>query len=88
MNLEEVLSSRPRLKILKLIYQLGQLNISDLARKIKTNFSQTVNHLEILKNEGILEERVYGRIHLYRLADSPKAKAIIALIEIWENCEK
>jgi DNA-binding transcriptional ArsR family regulator len=47
-----------------------------------------VNHLEILKNEGILEERVYGRIHLYRLADSPKAKAIIALIEIWENCEK
>lgn len=85
MKLEEVISSKPRVKILKLIYQLGQLNVSDIARRIKINYSLTSQHLKILTNEGILEERRYGRIHMYRLTESPKAKAVITLIETWEK---
>jgi DNA-binding transcriptional ArsR family regulator len=84
-ELEQVLSSKPRLKILKLIYQLGQLNVSDLARRIKTSYTATAGHLKILENEGIVEARVYGRIHMYRLSESDRAKAVATLIDAWEK---
>ncbi|NLF87910.1 helix-turn-helix transcriptional regulator [Candidatus Bathyarchaeota archaeon] len=85
MELEEVFSSKPRMKILKLIYQLGQLNISDVARRIKMNYTATAAHLKLLTDEGVLAERVYGRVHMYRFSDSEKAKAVAALIEVWEK---
>jgi predicted transcriptional regulator len=86
MELEEVLASKPRLKILKLINQLGQLNTSDIARRINLNYTATADHLKLLQTEGLLQERTYGRIHLYRLNDaSPKAKAIAELIDTWEK---
>lgn len=84
MEIEEVFSSKPRMKILKLIYTLGQLNISDIARRIKMNYSATAEHLRLLKSEEILAEREYGRIHMYRFGDSEKAKAVAAMIEAWE----
>ena len=86
MELEEVFSSKPRMKILKLIYTLGQLNVSDVARRIKMNFAATSEHLKILEAEGILRERVYGRVRMYRFnEDSVKAKAVAGLIEAWEQ---
>jgi DNA-binding transcriptional ArsR family regulator len=84
-ELEEVFSSKPRMKILKLIYKLGQLNVSDLARRIKMNYTATAGHLKILEQEGILEPRVYGRVHMYRFSESERAKAVAALIEAWEK---
>ena len=85
MELEEVFSSKPRMKILKLIYTLGSLNVSDVARKLKINFASTSGHLKVLEAEGILEERLYGRVRMYRFSDSAKAKAVAALIEAWEK---
>ena len=86
MELEEVFSSKPRMKILKLIDKLGQLNVSDIARRIKMNYSVTDAHLKLLESEGILQQRVYGRIRLYRFNEgSAKAKAVQNLIEVWEQ---
>ncbi len=85
MELEEVFSSKPRMKILKLIYTLGQLNVSDIARRIKMNYSATAEHLKLLVAEGILEERVYGRVHMYRFSEGAKAKVVACLIETWAN---
>ena len=86
MEFEEVFSSKPRMKILKVIYQLGQLNVSDIARRIKLNFTSTSEHLKVLTSEGILQERTYGRVRMYRLDESSaKAMAVVALIEAWEK---
>jgi DNA-binding transcriptional ArsR family regulator len=88
-ELEEVFSSKPRMKILKLINQLSELNVSDIARRIKLNFTNTSQHLKVLEGEGILEERTYGRIRMYRFNQaSPKAKAVQNLIDVWEQTEK
>jgi len=84
-ELEEVFSSKSRMKILKLINQLGQLNVSDVARRLNLNFSSTSEHLKVLESEGILQERTYGRVRMYRFSESPKAKAVVALIEAWEK---
>ncbi len=89
MELEDVFSSRPRMKILKLIEQLGELNVSDLARRIGVNFSTTSSHLHVLEEEGILQQRTYGRIRMYRFNQaSAKAKAVQRLIETWEDAKK
>jgi predicted transcriptional regulator len=86
MELEEVLSSKSRMKILKLIYQLGQLNVSDVARRLKLNFASTSKHLKFLESEGILQERTYGRVRMYRFNDgSAKAKALQNLLDVWEK---
>ena len=89
MQIEEVFSSKPRMKILKLIAQLGSLNVSDIARRIGLNFTLTSKHLKILEEENILQQRAYGRIRMYRFSEtSPKAKAVQNLIETWELANK
>jgi DNA-binding transcriptional ArsR family regulator len=86
MELEEVFSSKTRMKILKLLFQLGQLNVSDIARRIKMNYTATDQHLRLLESEGVLKEYTYGRIRLYRFNEtSEKAKAVQNLIQVWEQ---
>lgn len=85
MELEEILSSKPRIKILKLVWKLSSLNVSDIARRLKLNYSATLQHLKLLEQEGILQQRSYGRIHMYRFSESAKAKAIENLIKTWET---
>jgi DNA-binding transcriptional ArsR family regulator len=89
MEIEEVFSSKPRMKILRLVARLGALNVSDIARRINLNYSTTNQHLKLLEAEGILQQRVYGRIRMYKFNDfSPKAIAVQNLIEVWEQLNK
>jgi DNA-binding transcriptional ArsR family regulator len=89
LEIEEVFSSRPRMKILKLLLRLGALNVSDIAKRIGLNYSGTDEHLRLLEAEGILAQRVYGRIRMYRYNDaSAKAKAVQNLVEVWEQANK
>ena len=86
MEFEEVFSSKPRMKILKLLFRLGNLNVSDIARRIKLNYATTNQHLKVLEDEQILQQRVYGRIRMYRFKESSqKAIVIQKLIEIWNQ---
>ncbi len=86
MEFEEVFSSKPRMKILKLLARLGTLNVSEIAKRIGLNYSATNEHLRILETEGILMERSYGRIRMYRFNElSAKAKAVQTLIDVWEQ---
>jgi DNA-binding transcriptional ArsR family regulator len=89
MEIEAVFSSKPRMKILKLIARLGALNVSDIARRLNLNYTATNEHLKLLEAEGVLQQRVYGRIRMYKFNEtSPKAKAVQNLIETWEQVNK
>ncbi len=86
MEIEEVFSSKPRMKILKLLARLGTLNVSEIAKRIGLNYSATNKHLGLLETEGILVQRSYGRIRMYRFNEtSARSKAVQALIEVWEQ---
>jgi len=89
LEIEEVFSSKPRMKILRLLSRLGALNVSDIAKRIGLNYTATNEHLRLLEAEGILVQRVYGRIRMYRYNDaSAKAKAVQNLVEAWEQANK
>jgi DNA-binding transcriptional ArsR family regulator len=88
MEFEEVFSSKPRMKILKIISRLGTPNVSDIARRIKLNYSTTNQHLKVLESEKILQQKVYGRIRMYRFKEaSPKAIAVQNLLDVWEQAQ-
>jgi DNA-binding transcriptional ArsR family regulator len=89
MEIEEVLSSKTRIKILKLLnnQQGQQRNASDIARRIKINYTAADKHLRLLEAEGILKLYTYGkrfRLYSFNVA-SDKAKAIQNLIHVWEQ---
>jgi predicted ArsR family transcriptional regulator len=65
--------------------QMSELNISEIARRLGINHNAASKHLQVLEEEGILQQKVFGRIRMYRIKEnSPKAKAIQNLIETWE----
>jgi DNA-binding transcriptional ArsR family regulator len=89
MNVEDVFSSRLRMKILRILVQVGELNGSEIARRLSVNYVTTSKHLKALEIEDVLVHKVFGRIRLYRLNErSPKAKAVQTLIETWEHANK
>jgi DNA-binding transcriptional ArsR family regulator len=89
MHVEDVFSSKPRMKILKLLSRLGAVNVSEIARRISLNYSTTKKHLILLEAEGIIQQTVYGRIRIYKFNEvSLKARAVRNLIEVWEQVNK
>ncbi|MCL6578068.1 MAG: winged helix-turn-helix domain-containing protein [Candidatus Bathyarchaeota archaeon] len=89
MGVEDVFSSRLRMKILKILAQVGELNVSEIARRLGVNYNMTSRHLKVLEDEGVIKHKVFGRICLYRFNEnSPKAKAVQNLIEVWEHANE
>lgn len=78
-----------RLKILKVLSQIRELNISEIARKVEASHKTVKGHLEFLEKEGILQHKRFGRIRFYRFDEgSAKARAIKALVDAWETVEE
>ncbi|MDR2203983.1 MAG: winged helix-turn-helix domain-containing protein [Nitrososphaerota archaeon] len=90
MEIEEVFSSKSRMKILRVLHKLGQLTVSDIGRYININYSATDKHLRLLESEGILKQYLFGqRIRMYSFNEtSEKAKSIQTLIQVWEQQNK
>lgn len=86
MDIEDFFSSKVRMKILKILWQVGELNISGISRRLGVNYGTTNKHLKVLENEGIVQHKRFGRIRIYRLnKHSPKTKAIQNLLEVWQR---
>jgi predicted ArsR family transcriptional regulator len=85
MELEDVFCSKTRMRILKLLFRLGQLNTSDLAHRLGTNYEATLRHLALLEKEGVVVQRLSGKTRFFRFADTLKAKATLRILEEWEK---
>ena len=89
MDVDDVFCSKLRMKILKILAQVGELNVSEIARRLSVNYNTTSKHLKVLEDEGILRRKVFGRVRLYRFDEhSAKAKAVQNLMEVWEHADK
>ena len=84
MAIEEVLSSRGRIRILKVLARERELNISEIARRAGLNYTTTRAHLDALENAGIVRHRRFGRIRLYQFNNgNQKAETLRRLLEVW-----
>ena len=81
-----MLTSKCRMKILKSLNRLGQLNVSEVAQRVGANYKVVFEHLKALEDEAIIQHREFGRTRLFRFNEvSPKAKAVQRLLETWEQ---
>jgi len=86
MDAEDVLASRLRIRIVKALTRAGELNVSELVRRLGANYTVMSGHLRVLESEGILQRKMFGRVRLYRINEgSVKAKALLSLLEVWER---
>ncbi len=84
--IEEIFASKGRVKILKILALRGELNISEIARQAELNHASTLAHLRHLKKLGLVEEKNFGRIRIFRFREEdPRAKIIKRFFEDFER---
>lgn len=86
MPIEDVLSSKGRVRILRILSEIGELNISEIARRAGLNYATTNRHLLALENAGLIQHKKFGRIRIFRFnEESLRARMIRKLIELWDT---
>ncbi|MEM0363882.1 MAG: hypothetical protein QXH75_08825, partial [Sulfolobaceae archaeon] len=81
-NIIENLIKRNRIKILLIVLQEGEINISKLAKISKINYKTLRNEIEILKNKGYIDVISLGRSIIIRPnLSNPKLLLIKNLLE-------
>jgi predicted transcriptional regulator len=71
---------------LKILAKNEELSISQIIRGTKLNHSSVKYHLACLKSYNLVQEKVFGRIKIYRYKfENIRAKSLSKFIEIWEG---
>lgn len=86
MPIEDIFSSKGRVRILRILVEIEELNISEIARRAGLNYATTNQHLQALENAGLVRHKRFGRIRIFRFnEEDSRAKLIKKLIENWET---
>jgi DNA-binding transcriptional ArsR family regulator len=85
-SIEDVFSSKGRVKILRILSEIGELNISEIARRAGLNYATTNQHLHVLENNSLVHHKTFGRIRIFRYnEENARARMIRELMEFWEE---
>ena len=64
----------------------GELNISEITRRSGLSHTSAARHLEFLTNSGILAEKRFNRIRIFRVnKSSPFVSAITKFLTEWQD---
>ncbi len=86
MQIENVFSSKGRVRILRILAEIGELNISEIARRAGLNYATTNQHLKVLEDADLVRHKRFGRIRIFRYhEENPRARKIKELMELWEQ---
>ncbi|MDM7275513.1 MAG: winged helix-turn-helix domain-containing protein [Thermoprotei archaeon] len=86
MKVEKLLSSKGKVKVLKILLRDGQANISRIVRETGLNHKRVEKHLEELKSANIAVERRYGKLRIYEAnLNNPKVLTLKKLLETLET---
>jgi len=68
--------------------ETGELNISEITRRSGLSHSAAARHLEFLTRWGILTEKRFNRIRIFRVDQaSPLAEALMKFYSDWKEAE-
>jgi len=78
---QEILGSKGKAKILLLLAEYGQLNITRLLKYSGLHYKLLEKHLQELKDLGLIEEERLGRVRYFSLKfDNPHVPIILELL--------
>lgn len=85
-RIENLLGSKARVKILKILALNNELNISTIIKKTRLNHKNVNRHLNYLKKVDLVQQKNFGRIRIYRFREENlKARSFKNFIKIWED---
>jgi len=85
-SVEDLFSSKGRVKVLRELATSNELNISELCRRIHLNHSSTKSHLQVLIDSGLVEEKIFGRIKIYRYRiEDLRARSLKNFFDLWHS---
>jgi DNA-binding transcriptional ArsR family regulator len=83
------MSSYGRTKVLLIMLEAGELNISEITKRSRLSHSAAARHLEYLTKTGILAEKRFNRIRIFRVdQSSPLAGALLRFYSDWKGAEE
>jgi DNA-binding transcriptional ArsR family regulator len=86
---EEILSSKGRIRVISTLLKNGELNVSEIVRLTRLNHNSVVQHLNLLKCAGLVREKDFGRIRIYSIRnESLIVKAIKSFISLWSPIDR
>ncbi|HYA55920.1 MAG TPA: winged helix-turn-helix domain-containing protein [Nitrososphaerales archaeon] len=82
------MSSYGRTRVLTIMLETGELNISEITRRSGLSHSAVARHLEFLTRSGILTEKRFNRIRIFRVDQaSPLAGVLMRFYTDWKEAE-
>ena len=85
LDLGEILTSSGRIRILTLLSKVGELHLTEIAKRTGQSYSSTERHLEDLAAAEVVEEHDYARVRIFKLRiDVPKVKMLRDLVLAWD----
>ena len=86
LEIERLFSSYGRTKVLTVLLESGELNISEITRRSGLSHSSAARHLEFLAKAGLISEKRFNRIRIFRVDhESPYVVALNKLLSDWKN---
>ena len=80
------MSSYGRTKVLLIMLEAGELNISEITKRSRLSHSAAARHLDYLTRAGILAEKRFNRIRIFRLdQSSPLAGVLLRFYSEWNE---
>lgn len=64
-DIEKLMGSRGRIRVLRVLAESGELNISEVGRRTGMNYTSVERHLKALKGMSLLREKRYGKIRIF-----------------------
>jgi DNA-binding transcriptional ArsR family regulator len=82
--IEDVLCSKTRMKIIMLLNDLGQLNVSEIAQRLGSNYAHVLRNLVVLHESDLVTQLRSGRVKYYRLnRECLKVRAVQNVLDAW-----
>ncbi|RLE81159.1 MAG: ArsR family transcriptional regulator [Thermoprotei archaeon] len=87
-NIEDVFSSKGRVKVLRVLIEHKALNITEIVRRSTLSYSSVVKHLRFLSQIGLVRERRYGKIRIFFVNEDHDLIKALKKILVAENRSK
>lgn len=85
LGLGDILTSSGRIRILTLLSKVGELHLTEIAKRTGQSYSSTERHLEDLARASVVEEHDYARVRMFKLkVDIPKVRMLKEVILAWD----
>jgi DNA-binding transcriptional ArsR family regulator len=77
MSVEMIFSSKTRIRILRELVRVREINLTRLSKMLGVNYKVISYHIDALKSLGIVDEKRFGRIRIVRLREEDPRVALI-----------